>query len=191
MNQSIENNSPINKQVNIAENYGPISFANTSKLSRRFEMLKNEVSQDIRYDGVIDALEYYLTNLDGVDMPTKLRHGGYSEKDINLATIRKEKYWKKSEKNKNYESAQRIDNELFAKILILFEADVEPLINDGATRDSIYKAVVNQVVEPVLHLINSNGEHDDVLNYDAVDILGMIYFLTGKCHINWKNYDNL
>lgn len=72
-----------------------------------------------------------------------------------------------------------------------FDAFVVPLINNGKSKDEILKEVVLNVIQPVLELINIEGENDEVLNYDADDIFGMVYYLTGQCHLNWKNYDNI
>ena len=72
-----------------------------------------------------------------------------------------------------------------------FEAFVLPLINKGVSKDEIFKEVVIKVVQPVLDLINVEGECDEVLNYNADDIFGMVYYLTGQCHLNWKDYDSL
>jgi hypothetical protein len=140
----------------------------------------------------MESLKHYLTKLDGIDMPTKLRDGGFSENEIIKATRRKEKYAKKLEKNLFFESAQWIDSQLFAKIMIEFEIHIEnPLIKNGANKDDILIAVVEKVINPVLDLINIEGENDDVLNYSLEDVFGMVYYLTGKCHINWKDYDSI
>lgn len=192
MEQNIENNSGVGKQINIADNNGNIYMGSQSRFSKRFEKLNAEVASDEKYEGIMDALKHYLTKLDGVDMPTKLQDGGFTEREILNATRRKQQYAKKLEKSKFYESAQWINSQLFAKIKINFETYVEiPLINNGASKDEILQAVVQHVVGPVLALINEEGEHDTILNYDAEDVYGMIYYLTGKCHINWINYDSV
>jgi len=139
----------------------------------------------------MDALNHYLTKLDGIDMPTKLKDGGFNENEIILATRRKEKFAKRLEMNRFFESAQWIDSQLFAKIKIDFEIFVDPLINNGATKEVILKEVVTKVVYPILDLINIEGEKDEFLNYNSEDIFGMIFYLTGMCHINWKNYDSI
>lgn len=192
MTQNVENNNSVGKQVNIAGDSGNIYMGSQSRFSKRFEKLNTEVASDEKYEGIMDALKHYLTKLDGVDMPTKLQDGGFSEREILNAQKRKEQYAKKLEKSKFYESAQWINSQLFAKIKINFETYVEiPLINNGASKDEILKAVVETVIAPVLKLINDEGEHDTILNFDEEDIFGMIYYLTGKCHINWKNYDSI
>lgn len=192
MEQNVNNNGPVERQLNIQENSGPIIFTNKTRFSKRFDKLNEEVASDDKYEGVMASLKYYLTKLDGIDMPTKLRDGGFSENEIIKATRRKEEYAKKLEKNLFFESAQWIDSQLFAKIMIDFETYIEkPLINNGANKDEILIAVVEKVINPVLNLINVEGENDDVLNYSLEDVFGMVYYLTGKCHINWKNYDSI
>lgn len=192
MSQEIKNEGSIDRQLNVQDNSGPIYFKNRSRLSTRFEKLKHEVESNSRYEGVKEALKYYLTKLDGVDVTKKLVDGGLTETEILRAIRRKEKYAKQLEKNKFYESAQIIDSEIFAKIIIDFETYVEiPLINNGASKSEVFQAVLDKVISPILTLINEEGEHDNFLNYTVEDIYGMIYYLTGKCHINWKNYDSL
>ena len=192
MSQEIKNEGNVDKQLNVQDNSGPIYFKNRSRLSARFEKLKEEVASNSKYEGVKDALKYYLTKLDGVDVSQKLTDGGLNETEILRAIRRKEKYAKQLERNKFYESAQLIDSEIFAKIIIDFETHVEiPLINKGASKSEVFQAVLDKVISPTLSLINEEGEYDTFLNYTVEDIYGMIYFLTGKCHLNWKNYDSI
>lgn len=193
MSQEIENkDNQIGNQLNINANSGAIYLSKKTRFSKRFEKLNQEVASNERYEGIMDDFKYYITKLDGIDMPTKLVDGGFSDNEIIEATRRKEKYAKKLEINRFFESAQWIDSQLFAKIKIDFEAYVEkPLINNGASKDEIIKILVEKVITPIIELINIEGENDEVLNYNAEDIFGMVYYLTGKCHINWKNYDSI
>jgi len=192
MKQQVENtDNQIENQINICDNQGPIYLSKPTRFSKRFEKLNKEVTSDERYDGIMESLKYYLTKLDGIDMPTKLIDGGFKESEIIEATRKKERYAKKLELNKFFESAQWIDSQLFGKIKMNFEAFILPLINKGTSKDEILKEVVLKVVQPILNLINIEGENDEVLNYNADDIFGMIYYLTGQCHLNWKDYDRL
>ncbi len=193
MSQDVNNeNNKIGAQLNVAgDNYGNIDLTRKTRFSARFKKLNEEVVDDNRYDGIIEDLKYYNTILDGVDMPTKLADGGFGSHEIRSATRKKEKYAKKSEKFKFFESAQWIDCQLFAKIIMEFETYIDPLIENGATKKEILSTVSEKIVNPILTLINEEGKDDEMLNYDAGDIYGMIYYLTGKCHINWKNYDNI
>lgn len=192
MGNGVHNYGNVDKQVNIDKNEGSIILTNKTRFSKRFEKLNEEVLNDERYEGVMDSLKKYLTKLDGISMPEKLEDGGFTEKEILKATIRKDKYAKQLEKNKFYESSQWIDSQLFAKIMIEFETHAElPLINNGADKNQILHTVVEKVIKPILDLINIEGENDTFLNYTLEDVFGMVYYLTGKCHINWKNYDSI
>ena len=191
MDQKVDNRQPIDSQVNIGKNEGNIYLSKKSRFSQRFEKLNSEVAQNEKYDEIFDELKKKSTKLDGVDMPTKLRDGGFHFREIMTATRKKEKYAKQAERFKFFESAQWIDCQLFAKILDEYNVHVMPLIIQGANQHQIMTVVSEKVVNPVLELINVEGEKDEVLNYDAEDIYGMIYYLTGQCHINWKNYDNI
>lgn len=192
MNQNIDNtDNQIQSQLNIAENQGPIYLAKQTRFSKRFEKLNREVASDARYEGIMESLKYYLTSRDGIDMPTKLQDGGFKESEIIEATRKKERFAKRLELNRFFESAQWIDSQLFGKIKMDFEAFILPLVNCGTSKDEIFKELVLKVIYPVLDLINLEGENDEVLNYNADDIFGMVYYLTGQCHLNWKNYDSI
>jgi hypothetical protein len=192
MSQNVKNSdNQIQNQLNINDNQGPIYLSKQTRFAKRFEKLTKEVASDERYEGIMESLKYYITSIDGLDMPTKLFDGGFTESEIIEATRKKEKYAKRLELNKFFESAQWIDSQLFGKIKMDFEAFILPLVNSGVSRSEIFKEVVLKVVYPILELINIEGENDAVLNYGADDILGMVYYLTGQCHLNWKNYDNI
>jgi len=191
MSQEVNNTGEIQSQLNAANIEGNVYLSKKTRFAKRFEKLNKEVASDERYEGIMESLKYYLTSRDGIDMPTKLHDGGFKESEIIEATRKKEKYAKRLELNKFFESAQWIDSQLFGKIKMDFEAFVLPLVNAGASKGEILKEVVLKVVQPVLDLINIEGENDEVLNYNADDIFGMVYYLTGQCHLNWKNYDSI
>lgn len=189
--QDITNTAPVEQQVNVNAMHGDIQFTKVSRLGQRFKRLKEEVENDIRYDGFIEDFKRYNTELDGKSMPDKLADGGFNALYIQRATIRKHQYSKKLEKNKLYETAQLIDMELFAIINLHFETYVEPLIERNAERSEIKACVKEKIVDPIFKLINEDGQEDTFLNYNVDDIFGMIFFLTGKCHLNWTVYDSL
>jgi len=192
MAQEIHNNDKIESQLNAGNVAGNVYFSPKTRFAKRFEKLNLEVANNVRYEKTMDSFKYYLTKLDGtLDMPTKLKDGNFSESEIIRATRRKEKYAKRLEQNKFFESAQWIDSQLFAKIKMNFEVHIEPLIIGNATKEDIVKEIAIKIVSPVLDIINTEGENDEYLNYNAEDIWGMIYYLTGQCHINWKNYDSI
>lgn len=188
MDQIINNEGPIEQQVITT---GSVYLSNPTRWSAKFKKLKDEVENDIRFDVFIDDFKLYNTVLDGKSMTEKLKDGGFSEIEIINATIRKDKYAKKIVSRELYETEQKIDVELFAFIKLNFETYIEPLIEENASKRDIKINLNQKVVMPILNLLNEEGKDDIFLNYTADDILGMIYYLTGKCHLNWKDYDNI
>lgn len=191
MEQNIENVGGVNSQLNIGEHNGSINFAPVSRLAQRFLNLKEEITNQVRFEQFIDDLKEYNTLLDGKSMTEKLIDGGFSETEIKRANRYNLIYLKKAEKNRFYESAQKIDVEIFGIMVMNFETYVEPLITKGAEKEEINATVTEKVINPILDKLNTDGGNDSHLNYTATDIRGMLYFLTGKCHINWADYDNI
>lgn len=191
MIQRIDNNQSVDKQFNINSNNGNIYVSKPTRWSRRFENLRREVENNIKIDDFIDDLKEYNTLLDGKSMPNKLVDGGFTKDEIIAAAKNKEKYWKKFEKNRFYETAQLIDIEIFALIKFSFTTYVYPLIESNSDKKVIRIELNEKVITPILNILNDEGYEDILLHYNVDDILGMLYFLTGKCHINWAKYDIL
>ena len=65
------------------------------------------------------------------------------------------------------------------------------MIEANEDRHKIFSAVYKNVIDPIIQKLNVEGANDDYLCYDAEDVLGMVYYLTGRCQINWKDYGNV
>lgn len=189
--QDVNNQGDVAHQFNVNNLNGNIEVSKISRLGQRFKKLKEEVEKNVLYDKFIDDFKRYNTELDGRSMPDKLADAGFNQREINRATYRKHQYSKKLDKNKLYETAQLIDLELFAFINLNFETYVEPSIDEGKSKPEIMKCVKEHIIDPIYKLINEEGKEDTFLNYNVEDIYGMVFFLTGKCHLNWVNYDNI
>lgn len=179
----VRNNSAIGAQANVKENNGTINIGNSrSRLSATFERLEQEILNNTRKE-VIDELLLYTTKLDG--------NGGFQKMFIQKAIIQKEMYAKRATKYECYPAAQEIILSLFARIKNEFDVRIYPMIIKGADVPSIMQEVHKQIVSPILQMIETNGENDQSLYFNMDHIYGMIYYLTGMCHLNWKDYDNI
>ena len=159
---------------------------------RKFQHLAEEIEKDLRYEKAIEDLEYFETVLDGQKgLEEKLTDGGHTMQEISLALRQKQKFAKKQEKYKYYESAQWINCHLFAEILLKFNDCIKPMIETNESKTAIFSAISNNVIAPIIEKLNEEGANDDYLCYDAEDVFGMVYYLTGRCHINWRDYDNV
>ncbi len=163
----------------------------STRMGAYFRQLHQEIL-DRTTRRIIDDLLYYTTKLDGTKgMEEKLRDGGFSDRFIREAMRKKLLYAKKAEQFSNYPSAQEINLLIFADIVNAFQVYIEPMINCEAPIDVVMVQIHERVVVPIMEKINENGVDDTDLHYTSDHIYGMIYYLTGMCHLNWKNYDNI
>lgn len=188
----VRNNSTIGAQANIKENNGTINIGNNrSRLSATFERLEKEILNNTTQE-IIDELLMYTTKLDGTKgLEEKLKDGGFKKMFIQKATLQKEMYAKRATKYECYPAAQEIILSLFARIKNEFDIKIYPIISKGADVSYIMQEVHKQIVYPILQMIETNGAKDQSLYFNMDHIYGMIYYLTGMCHLNWKDYDNV
>lgn len=178
----VDNYNPNAREVN---NYYTQS---ESRLGGWFRRLDEEFNNDIRLQKKLDDIKRYRTKLrHTLGLEAKLKDGGFKESAIDKARRLKEDYVKKSMRFQYYESAQRIDGYLFAKLCTRFDTYILSNIESLPLSD-IRQMVYEKVVQPIIDEINANGSCDHHLCYNDDDIFGMLYYLTGKCHINWKDY---
>lgn len=187
MTQEVKNQAPVKKQINIASLTGDINNISKTRWQKRFEKLQEEVRNDTRYEVFIEEFNTYNTVLDGLGLQQKLQDAGFSDKEIIRAMRFKEKYAQRVVLGEMYQAQQEIDVEIFSLIDNNFETYVFPKIKIGIDKYLILECLMEKVIQPILDILNREGEADDFLNYNANDIYGMVYFLTGKCHLNWKD----
>ena len=180
--RKVDNYNPNAREVN---NYYTQS---ESRLGRWFRRLNDEINNDIRLQKKLDDIKRYRTKLPHtIGLEAKLKDGGFSQSAIDKARRLKMYFAKKSTRFQYYESAQLIDSYLFAKLCHSFDTYILPNIESQPLCD-IRQMVYEKVVLPIIDEINANGSYDRQLCYNEDDIYGMLYYLTGKCHINWKDY---
>lgn len=163
-----------------------------SRLESYFQRLMEEIKKNVVTEEVIDDLIYYNTKLDGTkDVEEKLRDGGFKESRIQEAVRLKEVYAKQAMRYDCYPSAQQIILVLFARIKREFETSIEPMIEDEAPLREVMQAVRSKIVSPIMQTLETDGSLDKYLQFTEDHVYGMIYYLTGMCHLNWKDYDNV
>ncbi len=133
--------------------------------------------------GYIKKLEHYSTVIDPIisDLPTKLIDGGF-QNDIDWALQFKESYYKILSENRFSLASQHIHAYLLAKVIVLFNQFIVDGIRSHLPKKEIKELLVEKVIEPIEELI---GGEENVLGLYADDINGMIYYLTGNCHLKW------
>lgn len=155
-----------------------IAISYMSELLRRFA---EEQQNNLKLNGLIDDLDYYNSPLTGdvLGLEQKLTHGN-RESFIDYALRAKERFHKKLVKYQFFESAQKINVHLLALVQSYFEYHIAPKIHSAASAEEISTLVQELVINPLLGQLEEN-----TLGFTALDINGMLYFLTGNCHIKW------
>jgi hypothetical protein len=177
--------------TSVNDTYNFYGTALPTRMDAYFQSLLKEIENGITED-VFDALDYYKTKLDGTkDLEEKLTDGGFRPSRIAEAIRLKEMFAKIAMRYDCYPSAQNIIHSLFARIKHEFDDNIFPLIESQQPLNIVMKQIRESIVIPIRDMLEANGAHDTVLGFNEDHIYGMIYYLTGMCHLNWKDYDNV
>jgi hypothetical protein len=155
-----------------------------TKLSKLFDRLNEEYNADNRIDQINEDLQRYLTERDAIGLEQKLIDG-HIDHLYEDAVWLKEEYSKKLTKYVFFEPAQQIHAYLLAIVIEKFRNLIYPLIREGKSEAEIMKAISENINTPLLTIIQDEG-CNDVMGLSATDIDGMVFFLTGRCHIKWN-----
>jgi len=164
--------------------------SNNTKLKVLFDSLYNEVQKDEKLKNICEELTRYLTDKDTIGLEKKLQDGGYGSDYILDAIEQKEIFAKKLYRFQEYESAQYIYVELLALIKTNFQDFIYPLIQSESDKVTISHAIREHIINPIIRTLSLEGAQDTVLNLNAEEVRGMLYYLTGRCHIKWT-YDSI
>ncbi len=165
--------------------------SNSSRLASDFERLRQEILKGVKQE-TIEELKYYITKLPGTrSAEDKLSDGGFKPSSIREAIRLKDLYARRATMYQDYPAAQQINLDLFSRIRHEFDDTIFPIIESGAELSTVMQQIRTKIVNPIMQLLNENGAYDEHLHYSEDHIYGMIYYLTGMCHLNWKDYDNV
>jgi len=152
-----------------------ISFLNEKYLSEKdngsevYEIIKLLLHYTIRESKDIRGLEGKLQDAN---------REGY----IEYAKEQKELFVKRLMKNDLSPSAQKIFAYILGKIKANFVHKIIPKIKSGSSELEINNSILENVIAPIFEELEEN-----VLDVSMDEMIGMLYYLTGNCHINWTN----
>jgi ABC-3C protein len=153
-----------------------------SYMSRLLKKFEHERANNITLNGYVEQLEHYHSRLEGdvLGLEQKLKDGN-AEDFIDFALKAKESFYKRLTKYQLYESAQEINVHLLALVISYFELQIAPRIRAGCDAQELGVLINQFILQPLLEQLEEN-----TLGFTAVDINGMLFFLTGNCHLTWK-----
>jgi hypothetical protein len=166
-----------------------ITTAKRTKLSSLFEKLKEVCGSNTKVEVISEDLNRFSVSRDSIGLEQKLIDGNRSH-IIPDATWLKQEYYKKLTKFQFFEPAQQIHALLLGIVLEKFRNIIYPMIQGGSTDAEISRSVSLEIIDPIMKTIQEEG-CDDVMGLSSVDVEGMIYFLTGQCHIKWAKNDSV
>jgi hypothetical protein len=141
-----------------------------------------ELATDERYSECVNGLQRYLIEPpdERRDLRGKLSDAG-REKEVRKALELKEHFVKMLNKHVFSESAQLVYAHLLGKIETVFDHKVQPLMTGEGSELPANHAIAEEIVEPLADEVGAGN----VLEIGHPEIRGMIYFLTGNCHLEW------
>ena len=154
-------------------------------LGRLFKRMKEEAKEDqtlCEYIGELEVFTRTVADEEIVGLDSKLTAAGRTDQ-IDMALAMKEMVFSQLRQNVFSPTFQQIYATLLGKVFEEFETWVKPAILAGATRQDIDELVNGKVVRPIMSEVDQCGDYHGVATQT---IRGMIYFLTGNCHIRWN-----
>lgn len=168
------------KSINIINHN---TFTSSIYLQNLYECYQKEKLDNPEFKKLCEELDYFNSIVKGdvMGLEEKLRQGG-RERLIAYALDVKEKFHKKLIKTSQFSNiAQDINVYLLSKVHKGFMMDIYHLICEGESDDKINLLINERIIKPVQQDLGINP-----LKYNENDIMGMIFFLTGNCHIKWN-----
>jgi hypothetical protein len=164
-------------------NITTVSNAPETYMKTLHERYDLEQTRKSEFRDIIEKLEYYQYPIDPepIGLERKLIMGD-RQAEIPEALRAKELFVKLMTRYSLSEAAQLLIAYCLGRIHNYFKARVVPLINRREDADQIDKAVIEQVIHPVLSELGTN-----FLNLTPQELNGMVYYLTANCFINWHH----
>lgn len=157
-------------------------FTYVSSISAFADIFREEIAEDPGLGVVIEALQHYLDSVDPepfMGLAEKLRKAG-REDFINEAERLKELFHKKLFRRQFSPKAQEVFAFLLGSLHQRFRYKVRPLIEQEKSSWEVDEAVFEHVIQPVSEIVSQHG-----IPVHPQEVEGMLYFLTGNCHIKW------
>lgn len=159
------------------------AYERSTYLQDLYEKFQKEKEENPELKEFCEELDYFNSIIDGevIGLEEKLRLGG-REKLIHYALDLKDKFHRKLFKTSQYSMiAQDINVYLLTKVRRGFMMEIYSMICKNESEEKINMLITERIIKPVQADLGIN-----IFKYNEEDIMGMIFFLTGNCHIKWN-----
>ncbi|NOR68769.1 MAG: hypothetical protein GQ532_03580 [Methylomarinum sp.] len=161
---------------------GDIYEAENSALEKVIQQIVAASKESQELVDIIEDLTEYITShpyREIIGLEKKLENGDRMDL-LGNAILFKNKFSRRVAKAQMSLTEQRVYVQILSHIHVSFNQFVRPKILENSPASEIDSLVFNHIIEPA---------HKAIIDFDnAITkefILGMLYFLTGKCHLVW------
>ncbi|MFV0226026.1 hypothetical protein OBJ96_13140 [Empedobacter falsenii] len=157
--------------------------SNSTYLNNLYERFEKEKIENPEFKELCEELDYFNSIIDGdvIGLEEKLQQGG-KEKILFYALDVKDRFHRKLMKTSQYSIiAQDINVYILSKVRSSFMREIYSLIINNASDEKINLMITERIIKPVQADLGIN-----LFGYNEDDIMGMIFFLTGNCHLKWN-----
>lgn len=173
----------INLNYENSKHTGDNHFTAVSSLEQAVIEIKKNLGEDKKAVDIIDELADYITEHPTrkvIGLENKLKNGDREDlKD--RAVLLKNRFERKVAKNQMSLAEQHVYVQVLSAISSIWHSKIKPIIDIDASKNAVDSVLFSELIEPV---------HKAVVRYDTLatseSVSGMLYFLTGKCHLEWE-----
>ncbi|MGR5309944.1 ABC-three component system protein [Photobacterium damselae] len=166
----------------------PISIESSSVLLQKNALLtlietsKNLAKEDPAYRDMIEEFQEFLSPRPGrkiIGLDNKLIEGSRTDL-LEDAEYLENKFSRKVSRKQLSDKEQIVYFHCLSKINSYFKSYIKPLIVQQESNEKIDNEIQDKIISPL---------YEEILVVQPMSmemIRGMLYFLTGKCHLRWK-----
>lgn len=177
---NIQGGVRVGDDTNYVINLPPADPTAITRAIARIQEL-SEHDEDFMY--FIERLDFFTnqkTQSPMIGLEQKLKNGG-REDLLEVAIERKDAFAKRLMKSQLNRRRQAIFLYILQKISFGFEESIRPLIKQGVPNDVIDGVILKGIIDTIYREVMAED-----FTIDQYMISGMLYFLTGKCHLIWE-----
>lgn len=172
----------VNYEDSSTHNGNNIFESEKSALEKAIQKIVTSASKNSELVDILDDLNDYITvhpYREIIGLEKKLKNGKREEL-YPKALLLKNRFERKIAKAQLSMVEQKVYIQVLSHILSAFDQYVRPKILSLQPKELVDAAVFERIIEPVHKAII---DFDDCATKELVS--GMLYFLTGKCHVVW------
>ncbi|WP_366945611.1 ABC-three component system protein [Polaromonas sp.] len=156
--------------------------APSTPLTRLYEIFRDANAAAPYTAQISDMLQHYCATTTGSDVRGLEEKLNASNRQDLLAdaSMWKEQASKMIMKWQTSPVAQDILTHILTRLHAEFTLNVRPAVEAGKTREEVDELISSKVLQPAHVML---GDNDLGLSY--IDLLGLLFFLGGNCHIRW------